>query len=89
MESPSAESLFESAVRLNQSGERRAYLDQACEGAPELRARVEALLAAHEEGAGSEEPTLDGPGEAAAEPMDENGAARLLGLQSGAELDLT
>src|SRR5262249_24755742 len=30
------------------AGDRAAYLDQACQGDPELRARVEALLCAHE-----------------------------------------
>ena len=41
------ETLFHEA--LSQSpGERAAFLEQACEGRPEVRAAVEALLAAHE-----------------------------------------
>src|SRR5262245_56515968 len=46
------ESIFTSALALKSADERRAYLDQACAGNPELRAEVEALLQA-EAGAGS------------------------------------
>src|SRR5262245_31436781 len=60
---------------LQQAGpaERRAYLDEACAGQPELRHEVENLLRLHE-GAGSflekpaAEPTATGPLPAAAEP---------------------
>ncbi|HKI00708.1 MAG TPA: protein kinase [Thermoanaerobaculia bacterium] len=45
------EALFDEALELP-AGERRAFLDQACAGNPELRARVEALLAADEEAGG-------------------------------------
>ena len=41
----SEESLFELAIRTPE-GERAALLDHQCEGNPELRARVEALLQA-------------------------------------------
>jgi hypothetical protein len=41
------ESLFEEALSRSPE-ERAAFLEQACEGRPELRAAVEALLAAHE-----------------------------------------
>ena len=33
---------------MSSAAERAAYLDQACEGSPQLRAEVEALLRAHE-----------------------------------------
>ena len=41
------ETLFEEALSRSPEG-RTAFLDQACVGRPELRAAVEALLAAHE-----------------------------------------
>ena len=39
--------VFQAAADLG-TGQRTAFLDQACAGQPELRAAVEALLAAHE-----------------------------------------
>src|SRR5260221_3996837 len=42
------ESLFQEALSQS-SEERAAFLDAACEGQPQLRAAVEALLAAHEQ----------------------------------------
>src|SRR5262249_1981516 len=53
------ETLFHEALA-RPPAERAAFLDQACAGQPELRAAVEALLAAHE-GSGS---LLDKPPEA-------------------------
>src|SRR5271167_4872318 len=41
------ETLFHEALA-KPSGERAAFLDAACAGQPELRAAVEALLAAHD-----------------------------------------
>ena len=41
------ETLFQEALSRSPE-ERAAFLEQACEGRPELRAAVEALLAAHE-----------------------------------------
>jgi eukaryotic-like serine/threonine-protein kinase len=38
------ETLFEAARNLDSAAARRAFLDQACAGAPDLRARIEALL---------------------------------------------
>ena len=43
----SEETLFHEALA-KPSAERAAFLDAACAGQPELRAAVEALLAAHE-----------------------------------------
>jgi hypothetical protein len=43
---PNEETLFEAARILGSPASRRAFLDEACAGAPDLRARVEALLAA-------------------------------------------
>ena len=40
--------IFDKASEIQDLGQRRAYLDQACPGQPELRARVENLLNSHE-----------------------------------------
>jgi serine/threonine protein kinase/Tol biopolymer transport system component len=48
-EDKNEEVIFNNAVRLKGSAERDAYLAEACEGDPKLRANVEALLLAHEE----------------------------------------
>ena len=40
--------VFDSACEINSSGERKAYLDQACAKAPEIRQQVEALLQAYD-----------------------------------------
>ncbi len=45
---PSEKSIFLEACEITSAAERAAYLDQACEGSPQLRAEVEALLRAHE-----------------------------------------
>ncbi len=41
--------VFDHAHELTSPGERRAYLDQACAEAPDLKAKVEALLKAYED----------------------------------------
>jgi hypothetical protein len=41
--------IFVAALNQPGPGERRAFLDQACAGNADVRARVEALLAAHDE----------------------------------------
>jgi serine/threonine protein kinase/tetratricopeptide (TPR) repeat protein len=46
---PTAKAVFDRAHEIASPTERQAYLDQACSGAPALRARVEALLRAYEE----------------------------------------
>jgi tetratricopeptide (TPR) repeat protein len=51
VESARAKTLFMEASDLGSGAERSAYLDRECVGEPELRARVETLLAAYE-GAG-------------------------------------
>src|SRR5262249_39353592 len=43
------EPLFAAAVALATAQERAAYLDQACAGDPALRARLDALLRAHDQ----------------------------------------
>ena len=63
----SEETLFEEALSRSPE-ERAAFLEQACEGRPELRAAVEALLAAHEKSGNILDrppaPTVDsGPGQ--------------------------
>jgi serine/threonine protein kinase len=45
--SQTVEAIFDSALELTDAGERAALLDRACAGNPQLRARVEKLLAAH------------------------------------------
>ncbi|MHC1767802.1 MAG: hypothetical protein AB9869_26610 [Verrucomicrobiia bacterium] len=39
--------VFNTALELTSSAERAAYLDQACQGEPALRHKVEALLSVH------------------------------------------
>ncbi|MGE0605984.1 MAG: protein kinase [Pirellulales bacterium] len=46
---PQLESVFHEALSKSDAAERAAYLDAACTGNVELRARVDALLAAHAE----------------------------------------
>src|SRR5437773_1439507 len=43
------EAIFTAALARTSPPERAAYLDGACAGDPELRRRVESLLAAHDE----------------------------------------
>src|SRR6185369_10022048 len=54
--------IFIAALQREDPAERRAYLDEACAGRPELREQVEALLRLNE-GAGSflEQPAVDLP----------------------------
>src|SRR5262245_8213844 len=49
---PELRAVFCEALDRQNPQERAAYLDQACQGKPELRDRVEALLRAHDEGTG-------------------------------------
>jgi eukaryotic-like serine/threonine-protein kinase len=46
---PELRELFCEALDRKTSREQAEYLDQTCQGRPELRARVEALLRAHDE----------------------------------------
>src|SRR5262245_56471313 len=46
---PTAKAVFDRAHEISSSDERKAYLDEACAGAPELRKKVEALLRAFDE----------------------------------------
>src|SRR5947209_19859056 len=46
---PELRAIFCEALDRKSRAEQAAYLDQACQGRPELRAKVEALLRAHEE----------------------------------------
>jgi serine/threonine protein kinase len=61
--------VFIAALQKNDSARRRAYLDEACAGQPDLRRQVEHLLRLHE-AAGSflEKPAATGPLPEAAEP---------------------
>jgi serine/threonine protein kinase/tetratricopeptide (TPR) repeat protein len=49
---PNEETLFEAARNLSKATSRQAFLDEACAGDPELRARIEALLEAGTEAEG-------------------------------------
>jgi serine/threonine protein kinase len=74
--SPEMLSLFCAALERSSAEDRAAYLDAACAGDRELRARVEALLRAHEQAGGflrenpeardprgtTDEPRAEGPG---------------------------
>jgi serine/threonine protein kinase/tetratricopeptide (TPR) repeat protein len=46
MAMPSVKAIFDQAHEIGDPDKRRAFLDRACDGAPELRERVEALLRA-------------------------------------------
>ena len=52
------ETLFEGALKCRTPQERGAYLDEVCDGQPELRQRLEALLAAHDRSGEFLEPTV-------------------------------
>src|SRR5436190_20265781 len=73
------ESLFAAAVALATPTERAAYLDQACADDPTMRARIEALLRAHDK-AGH---LLDKPAPAALEQQGEAGVAEALTVPPG------
>ncbi len=60
-------SIFSNAIELPIE-QRTAYLDEACRGEPQLRAEVEAMIAAHGEGSVPDSPVLLLPG---ARPMGE------------------
>ncbi|HUE72151.1 MAG TPA: serine/threonine-protein kinase [Pirellulaceae bacterium] len=47
MTTPNIRSIFDEASGIESEAARRVFLDEACGGAPEIRAQVEALLAAH------------------------------------------
>jgi hypothetical protein len=56
--------IFEAALNCATLQERAAYLDKTCAGRPELRERIEELLAAHDQAAGF----LENPQAGAARP---------------------
>ena len=56
--------IFDAALACTSPQERASYLDKACTGKPELRRRIEGLLAAHDQAAGF----LENPQAAAARP---------------------
>src|SRR5262245_61280151 len=62
----SVESIFHAACAIDDPAKREAYLEEACAGAPDVRKRVDELLAAHEQ-AGSflsfDFDESDGPGQ--------------------------
>src|SRR5262249_13075116 len=51
------EAVFSAALGRESAEERAAYLEEACAGDPDLRARVEALLRAHQEAGSFLQPT--------------------------------
>ena len=48
-ESPNEEAIFDGAVKIADLAERALYLKKACGGSEALRARLDALLASHED----------------------------------------
>jgi serine/threonine-protein kinase len=48
MAAPSEDAIFDVARQISSQAARGAYLDQACDGDAELRARLDDLLAAHD-----------------------------------------
>ncbi len=71
------EQIFEAATALP-AADRPAYLDQACAGQPELRARIEALLRSHEVTGFMEHPTVVPPGPPTEQPGDLIGRYKLM-----------
>src|SRR6185312_11904298 len=63
--------LFCAALERKTPAERADYLDRACQEEPELRARVEALLRAHEEASGFLKESSDGLTATVDEPIRE------------------
>jgi serine/threonine protein kinase len=57
---PSAKAIFERAYEIPSQADRSAYLDEACAGAPAIRAEVESLLRAHEQAGSFLEPPAMG-----------------------------
>jgi hypothetical protein len=72
------ETVFAEALEKREPQERAAFLDRVCADAPELRASVEALLSAYEEGQ-----FLESPAAALAETVDEAVARELPGAVIG------
>ena len=69
---PNTRSIFERALEFAQGGERKAYLDDACAGRPELRTQVESLLKAHgDAGSFLDGPAFDGQRTSPMEPIAE------------------
>jgi serine/threonine protein kinase len=62
---PNPRSVFGRAVEIESAAERKAYLDDACADAPQVRERVEALLRAHEAAGGFLHPAGIGPDQTA------------------------
>src|ERR1700722_20120772 len=70
-----AKAVFDHAHEITSPPERKAYLDQACADAPELRRKVEALLQAYEEAGRSflEQPAFPSPDTGPYQPDDTPG----------------
>src|SRR6516165_4822331 len=72
------ESLFAEALEKRDTQERAAFLDRACAGDPDLRANVESLLSAYDEGQ-----FLESPAAALDETVDDAVAKELPGAVIG------
>jgi tetratricopeptide (TPR) repeat protein/tRNA A-37 threonylcarbamoyl transferase component Bud32 len=77
------ELIFEQAVKISSEAERTAYLDQACRGDAELRARLEILLEGHFKGRGFLEGAIalpaEGGGTVRPSPPDEEEVGTVIG----------
>src|SRR6516164_822298 len=67
-QAPGVRAIFDQAREIHSHGERTAFLDRACAGAPDIRGEVEALLRAGDEAGSFLETPAAGrlPGELAA-----------------------
>ena len=66
------ESILVAAVELDSAGQRRAFVEQACAGDPELKRRVEELITNHFRAGGFLEPPAARQAATAAESVSES-----------------
>ena len=76
---PELRAVFCEALERNTAQAQAEYLDQACEGKPELRARVDALLQAHNDVSGFLQEPSGKPAVTAEEPLAGEGTGTVIG----------
>src|SRR6516162_8914395 len=76
---PELRAVFCAALERKTLQQQAEYLDQACRGKPELRARVDALLHAHHEASGFLQEPAGQAAVTADEPLPSEGPATVIG----------